>query len=107
MSTKPVLPRAIAQQDVTDAVDYYADEAGADVALAFIDALESAYQHIARAPATGSPRFAHELGLAGMRSWSLTRFPYLVFYFEHDDRIEVWRVLHTARDVPAWMHGDD
>ena len=106
MSARPVLPRAVAQQDVVDAVDRYVGEAGPEVALAFIDALESAYRHVARAPATGSPRFAHELGLDGLRSWPLARFPYLVFYFERDDGIDVWRVLHTARDIPAWMRQD-
>jgi len=33
----------------------------------------------------------------------LTRFPHLVFYFERDDYIDVWRVLHGRRDIPAWM----
>jgi toxin ParE1/3/4 len=106
MKGKPVLPRAAAQQDVIDAIDHYLDEAGAQVALGFVDALESAYRHIANAPATGSPRFAHELGLAGMRSWALARFPYLVFYFEREDGIDVWRVPHTARDIAAWMQED-
>jgi len=106
MSTKPVLPRAAAQQDVVDAIDHYVDEAGAEVAEAFIDALESAYRHIAHAPAAGSPRFAHELDLAGLRSWGLARFPYLVFYFERHDCLDVWRVLHKARDIPVWMHDE-
>jgi toxin ParE1/3/4 len=24
---------------------------------------------------------------------------------EHSDRIDVWRVLHGERDIPAWMRG--
>ena len=106
MSIKPVRPRAAAHQDIPDAIDFYLSEASERVALDFVDALESAYRHIGRAPATGSPRHAHELGLAGLRSWPLSHFPYLVFYFEHDDRIDVWRLLHAARDIPAWMKPD-
>jgi toxin ParE1/3/4 len=34
----------------------------------------------------------------------LSRYPYLVFYLERPDRIDVWRVLHGERDTPAWMH---
>jgi toxin ParE1/3/4 len=103
MSTKPVLPRETALQD---GVDHYLDEATAQVALDFIDSLEAAYGHIARAPKTGSARFGHALNLPGLRSWPLSRFPFLVFYFEHDDRIDIWRVLHMSRDVPAWIQGD-
>ena len=67
-------------------------------------ALGKAYTHIARQPASGSPRYAHELNLPGLRFWPLTRFPYLVFYFERDDCVDVWRVLHGQRDIPAWMN---
>jgi toxin ParE1/3/4 len=31
------------------------------------------------------------------------RYPYLVFYVERDDHIDVWRVLHGQRDIPAWL----
>ena len=31
------------------------------------------------------------------------RYPHLVFYVERDDHIDVWRVLHSQRDLPAWM----
>ncbi len=64
------------------------------------------YAHIARHPGTGSLRYAHELDLAGLRFWPLRRYPYLVFYFPQPDHIDVWRVLHGARDLPAWLAGD-
>jgi len=50
-----------------------------------------------------SPRYAHALDLPGLRCWPLTRYPYLVFYLQQQDHIDVWRVLHSARDVPAWL----
>jgi len=103
VSKKPVRPRELARRDVEAAVDYYAREAGADVAIGFIDALQAAYHSIADHPAVGSPRYANELGLRGLRSRILRRYPYLVFYVERDDHIDVWRVLHAHRDIPAWM----
>ena len=72
-------------------------------ALGFVDALQRAYSHIARHPATGSPRYAHQLDLSGLRSWPMKRYPYLVFYVERDDHVDVWRVLRGERDIPAWM----
>lgn len=103
MNAKPVIPREQANRDVDEAVTYYLNEAGDAAALGFIDALEKAYGHISRHPATGSPRYAHVLDLPGLRAWPLTRYPYLVFYVERPDHIDVWRVLHGQRDVPAWM----
>ena len=103
MSVKPVIPRALANRDVDQAIDHYLDEGGERAGLGFIDALEKAYRHVARHPASGSPRYAQELDLPGLRVWLLKRYPYLVFYVERDDHIDVWRVLHSQRDLPAWM----
>jgi toxin ParE1/3/4 len=103
VSIKPVVPRALARADVDDALAYYVDEAGRDVALAFIDALETAYRHLSRHAKTGSSAYAYELDIPQLRFWPLRRFPFLIFYMEHDDHIDVWRVLHAQRDIPAWL----
>lgn len=104
MKAKPVVPRERANLDVEEAIEYYLREASEQAALGFIDALERAYVHIGRHPGSGSPRYAQELDLPGLRSWPLRRYPHMVFYVELDDRIDVWRVLHGQRDIPAWMH---
>ena len=101
---KGVVPRELANRDVEEAIDHYLVEATAKVALGFVDELEKAYAHIARHPASGSPRYAHQLGLAELRFWPLGRYPYLIFYVECDEHMDVWRVLHEQRDIPAWMH---
>lgn len=106
MKAKPVIPRALAMRDVDDAVEYDLSERAAPAARGFIDALEQAYSHISRSPATGSPRYAFELNLFGLRSWALTGYPHLVFYLEREDQIDVWRVLHGTRDIPALMRED-
>ena len=104
MTAKPIVPRELANRDVDEAIAYYLSESSDEVALGFVDALEQAYRHISRHPASGSSRYAVELNLPGLRSWPLRRFPHLVFYVEAKDCIDVWRVLHSGRDIPAWMH---
>ena len=106
MKPKPIVPRELANRDVDEAIESYLSEDARRAALGFIEALEQAYVHIGRYPATGSPRYAHELDLPGLRSWQLTRYPHLVFYIERSDHIDVWRVLHGQRDIPAWLLDD-
>lgn len=107
MKAKPVVPRESAIQDVEDAIAFYLGEGSEQAALRFVDALEDAYAHIGRHPATGSPSYALKLNLPGLRFWPLTRYPYLVFYVELADCIDVWRVLQSQRDIPAWMQAPD
>lgn len=107
MKFKPVVPRGQARRDVEDAVAYCPGQDAESAALGFVDALEKAYAHIGRHPAAGSPRYAHELNLPGLRCWPLARYPHLVFYVEHPDHIDVWRVLHGQRDIPAWMQAPE
>ena len=107
MTAKPIVPRELANSDVDAAIDHDLNDNAQQAALGFIKALEQAYSQIGRHLATGSPRYAHELNLPGLRSWSLTRYPYLVFCIERDDHIDVWRVLHGQRDIPAWMQAPE
>jgi toxin ParE1/3/4 len=103
VTPKRVVRRQTAVDDVEAIVDHYVDVAGAAVALGFIDALEAAISHLARHPRTGSPRYGDRLGLPGLRTWPLNRFPYLVFYFDTDAAVEIWHVLHGAMDLPDWL----
>jgi toxin ParE1/3/4 len=107
MKLKPVVLRIRAQRDVEEATDYYRTESGAALAVRFVAALEVTTRATAHPPSAGSPRYAHELNLPGLRTRLLKRFPYLVFYVERDDYIDVWRVLHTKRDIPARMQTSD
>ncbi len=103
----PVTLRALARGDVGNAVEWYRDHAGADVALALVDALEAALSQVGLYPRTGSSRYGDELRLPGLRSWRLDGFPYLVFYVERTGHVDVWRVLHAHRDIPASISGGD
>ena len=107
MKAKAVVPREQANRDVEAAIAHHLSESTVQVALGFVDALGHAYAHIGRHPASGSPRYAHELNLPGLRSWPLKRYPYIVVYVERPDCIDVWRVLHGQRDIPGWMLDPD
>ena len=101
MSPKPVVPSERARQDLAAAVRYYRREAGEDVALDLVSTIQVALQALARRPGAGSPRYGQMIGMADLRSWPLGRYPYLVFYVERVDQIDVWRILHTRRDLAA------
>jgi toxin ParE1/3/4 len=97
---KPVVRRSRADEDIAEALEYYVRQSPA-AALAFIDDLEDAFGHIGRQPGSGSLRYAYELNLPGLRFWTLRNFPYLLFYVERDQEVDVWRVLHGTRDLPS------
>lgn len=103
MTPKPVMRRARADLDVQQAVEHLLAQEAQTAALKFINALERAYAHVSRQPAAGSPRIGEELDLPGLRCWPVKGFPYLVFYRETDTHVDVWRVLHTARDLPDFL----
>lgn len=99
--------RSLAASDIDEAIAYLLSDGGDAVALAFIGALEVGINQIARSPNAGSLRFAYELGIPELRGWGLRRFPYVVFYVAHGDLIDIWRVLHTRRDIPGTFARDD
>lgn len=101
---KAITLRELARLDIEEAIDHYLGEDAPKAAFDFIDALETACSNLSRQPGSGSPRYAHELNIPGLRFWPLTRFPHLVLCFEHDEHVDVWRVLHAQRDIPAWMN---
>lgn len=100
VSPKQVIRSAQAQSDVQEALAYYQLEAPHAVD-AFLNALQRAVAHIQRAPGTGSPRYAIELNMPGLRFWLLSKFPYGLFYLEQDDQLLVIRMVHMAQDIPA------
>lgn len=103
MTAKPVVLRQAAEQDIGEVVEYYRAEAGEVVALQLIDELERVLTRMSTHPGSGSSRYAHDLGLPGLRFQLLRKFPHLVFYVEQESSIDVWRVLHGHRDIPAWL----
>jgi toxin ParE1/3/4 len=102
---KPLHLRARAELDIAEAIDCYLQQSPT-AAQGFVDKLEAAFIPIRRAPATGSTRLAHGLNLPGLRSWPLSHDPHLVCYVERATRIDVWRVLHSRRQIAPWLMAD-
>lgn len=105
MSDKPVRLLAAAQRELRQTTAWYRDEATEALALRWADAVTLAIRHIRSNPRTGSSRYALDLNLPGLRFWPITGFPYLIFYIERETQVDVWRVLHMQRDIPARMTG--
>ena len=99
--------RSRASTDVDAIVVHLITEASSTTALGFVDALEAGLRHIASTPGSGSLKFGYELGIPELRAWRLRRQPFVVFHVPFDDRIDVWRVLHARRDIPASFDAND
>lgn len=102
MRDKPVIRRGLADEDVDAVIRYYQNRS-AQATLGFIDALEQSYKLISAEPGIGSPRHGYELALPGLLSQKMDKYPYIIFYYERVDHIDVWRVLHEKRDIPAHL----
>jgi toxin ParE1/3/4 len=107
VNAKPLRLRSIALADLDDIAGRYAAEAGIPVAVRLAEAVERAVDHITRHPARGSLRYGNALNTPGLRFWPLRRFPYLVFYVEEADHVDVWRVLHARSDLPNLLRESD
>ena len=103
MSNKRFIPHRFAVQDEEEIVLYYEKTSPEHVALGFINALDQAFSQLSRYPQMGSPRPDYDLELDGIRSWSLKKFPHLIYYEIQDDHIELWRILHPKRDIVQTM----
>lgn len=106
MNPRAVTLRRAARQDIDEAIAFYVESDSRTAAYRFVDEVEASLRHLARHPESGSPRYAQELNLPGLRSWPLPGFPYLVFYVFGDDRVDVWRILHGERDIPGWLRAE-
>lgn len=101
MTGKRVVLSARARRDLREATGWYRQEGGGPLALRWVAAVKQALGHIGVHPNAGSPRYAIELQIEGMRCWPVKGFPYLIFYLEREHQIDVGRVLHGLRDVPT------
>lgn len=98
MRSLRVLPSA--DKDLDEAAIYYAEEAGAEVALRFLDAVQQAFDFVHANPAAGSPGQYRTRKLEGVRRWPVPGFKvHLVFYRFSDEWVDIVRVLHGARDI--------
>jgi len=96
----PLCVRPLATADIDHAAAFLFDENPA-AAGAFLEAIKPAFELLCEQPGIGSPRYAHLLPGVNLRMWPVKGFPHLIFYLYRAEAIEVIRVLHAARDLPA------
>ena len=92
--------RPAATRDLVAAYRHYAREAGVRVADRYFAQVETTFARLARMPGMGTRYEPDEPLYADLRYFPVSRFRnYLVFYRPVPGGIEVFRVLHGARDI--------
>jgi toxin ParE1/3/4 len=99
---KPLIVLRRAMRDIETARDYYHAEAP-HMVTDFAEQIDAALLTLQTQPKIGSPRWGLATKMAGLRTWPLTQFPYMIFYFDRSKQIEVVRVLHQASDIPQHL----
>jgi toxin ParE1/3/4 len=105
MATDRVVHKTgLATADIEDLIEYFRREASSAVALRFIDNTERAFDQVLAIPGLGVLLGLDELPYEDIRRWHVDGFGRLmILYRPVADGVEVVRVLHTARDIPALL----
>lgn len=95
---------ALAEDDAAEALAYYAAISPA-LRLSFHDKLAAALALLCELPGIGSRRFGYLFPGIDLRTWSLDRFPFRVFYTVDGHYLHVFRIDHEMRDITPDMLG--
>ena len=96
---KPAFIRPQARADLRAEIFYYRKHAGNSIASRLVDAADDALRHLQQNPGTGSPRIGQILDVSGLRSWHVSGFPLIWFYFVRKDCLDVVRLLGERQDI--------
>ncbi|MDE2371782.1 MAG: type II toxin-antitoxin system RelE/ParE family toxin [Burkholderiales bacterium] len=102
---KPAVLRPQALRDQQGEVRYYRQEGGTRVAVKLAKATDAALDKLEYEPGMGSPVLGKRLGIPGLRTWRVAKFPLLWCYFEREDHLDVVRLLGERQDVAAILAG--
>ena len=91
-----------AMRDLAEARSYYRHVAPHMVSE-FALTVDDEFLHLRRHPGTGSPRYGLQLGIPGLRSWPVKKFPHIIFYMVDEVSVVVLRLLHQANDIPSHL----
>lgn len=97
------MPKIILSEHVEpelEAIWQYISLDNADAADCFIEAAYRTFQELARMPGMGRKRTFPQARLRDLRSFRVKAFDnYLIFYGAIEDGIEVFHILHGARNL--------
>lgn len=81
---------------------WYFHEAGEDLARRYLVAVDNTLEKLSRFLDSGHVRRFPQPELHGIRSFLVERpfHRHLVFYRFDDLHVDVWRIIHGARDLP-------
>ncbi|MCB2071154.1 MAG: type II toxin-antitoxin system RelE/ParE family toxin [Ottowia sp.] len=103
---KPAVLRPQALRDQQGEVRYYRKEGGARLAVKVAKATNETLDQVELEPGMGSPRLGKLLGIPGLRTWRVGKFPLLWCYFEREDHLDVVRLLGERQDLIAILGGE-
>jgi toxin ParE1/3/4 len=103
---KPAVLRPHALRDQQGEVRYYRKAGGTRLAVMVAKATNEALDQVELEPGMGSPRLGQLLGIQGLRTWRVGRFPLLWCYFERADHLDVVRLLGERQDIVSIL-GDE
>ena len=99
--------RTQALADRKESARYYRQEAGPRIAEEMVVATRKALDLIEQNPGMGSPRIGQELDISGLRSWRVSGFPLIWFYFERADCLDVVRLLSERQNILSILNVPD
>lgn len=101
---KPAHLRPQALADRKDSARYYRRAASTRISEEMVSAARDVFNQIEQNPGMGSPRVGQQLDIPGLRSWRVSGFPLIWFYFEREDYLDVVRLLGERQDIQAILN---
>jgi toxin ParE1/3/4 len=98
--TRHIVKFPQAEADLIGCYAYLAEHATVKTADRFLVATERTLASLAKSPGIGAAHKSNKRHLSGLRSLPVSKFrKFILFYQTFDDRIELVRVVHGARDI--------
>jgi len=103
-----LIVRNRATQDLRQLANYILVNGDANAALRFLELAEITFAQLATTPVIGKIVRLVSSRIGEIRQWRIKDFKdYLIFYRIQDDRVEILRVLHGARDLEGILSNLD
>jgi toxin ParE1/3/4 len=94
-----VYKRPQAERDIEECFVYIAED-NFDIGVMFLVAVEDSLEQLVQFPLIGKKRDFSNFRFQEIRMWQVKAFEkYLIFYQVIESRIEIIRVLHSARNL--------
>ena len=89
--------------DVGAQAYYLAGASSRAVAIRFLNDFDAALVRLREFPRIGTRWPTDNPELQGLRRLQMTTFPVSIFYLDTEPHVEIVRVLHGSRDLPALL----